>query len=109
MNTQVSTKKIDFRDITGPVYTGRSRGESLRKEFNLDGIDSTDTIVDIEIPESTYTISSSFFLGLFGPSVIKAGSKDKFFSRYHFSSAPFLKEVIDSYVLRALQSRNLFI
>ena len=104
----IEPKTIDFAKIEGPVYTGRDRGERLRTDFNLDQVDAVDGEVDVQIPETTYTISSSFFLGLFGPSVVKAGSKDAFYRRYHFQSPGFLKEVMDSYVLRALQKRNLF-
>lgn len=102
------TKMIDFKDIEGPVYTGRSRGEQLRKELKLDTADAAGEMIEVDIPEGTYTISSSFFLGLFGPSVVKAGSREAFYSRYHFRSPAFLKDVMDVYVSRALQSRNLF-
>ena len=105
----INTKIIYFNEIEGPVYTGRSRGERLRSELQLDKIDATGDVVEVEIPNGTYTISSSFFLGLFGPSVVQAGSKDAFYSRYHFNSPRFLKDVMDEYVSRALQSRNLFI
>lgn len=101
-------KLIDFHKIEGPVYTGRRRGELLRGELQLDKTDIDGDVVEVNIPEGTYTISSSFFLGLFGPSVVKAGSKDAFYSRYHFKSPSFLKDVMDGYVSRALQSRNLF-
>lgn len=102
------TKMIDFKNIEGPVYTGRSRGEQLRNELKLDDVDDAGDMVEVDIPEGTYTISSSFFLGLFGPSVVKAGSKEAFYSRYHFKSPAFLEDVMDVYVSRALQSRNLF-
>jgi hypothetical protein len=105
------TKKafmIDFKNIQGPVYTGRDRGERLRQDLKLDQVDATDVPVEVRIPETTYTISSSFFLGLFGPSVIRAGSREAFYDRYQFKSPAFLKEAMDQYVARALQSRNLF-
>ncbi len=99
---------IDFGRIEGPVYTGRDRGASLRRDLDVDLMDSTNAPVEVRIPKSTYTISSSFFLGLFGPSVVRAGTKEAFYSRFHFDSPEFLREVMDGYVLRALQSRNLF-
>lgn len=99
---------IDFARFEGPVYTGRERGALLRRDLNLDAVDAANAEVDVRIPANTYTISSSFFLGLFGPSVVKAGTKEAFYRRFHFDSPDFLKEVVDSYVLRALQSRNLF-
>ena len=104
--TQLS--RIDFTKIQGPVYTGRVRGERLRYELGLDELDASGAAVDVEIPEGTYTISSSFFLGLFGPSVVKAGSKAAFYERYRFRAPEFLTRVMDGYVARALQSRNLF-
>ncbi|CAM3796878.1 hypothetical protein [Roseateles saccharophilus] len=99
---------IDFGRIEGPVYTGRDRGASLRRDLDLDTLDSNGSPVEVRIPTSTYTISSSFFLGLFGPSVVRAGTKEAFYRRFHFDSPEFLREVMDGYVLRALQSRNLF-
>jgi hypothetical protein len=99
---------IDFGRIEGPVYTGRDRGASLRRDLDVDTMDSNNSPVEVRIPTSTYTISSSFFLGLFGPSVVRAGTKEAFYRRFHFDSPEFLREVMDGYVLRALQSRNLF-
>lgn len=103
-----TTPRIDFTKIQGPVYSGRDRGERLRVELDLDGLDASSEPVKVEIPEGTYTISSSFFLGLFGPSVAKAGSKDAFYSHYQFTTPSFLKDVLDGYVSRALQRRSLF-
>ncbi len=102
------SKVIDLANVEGRVYTGRDRGQRLRGELGLDEADVAADTVLVIIPDDTYTISSSFFLGLFGPSVVKAGSKDEFFRRFEFRLPAFLKEVVDGYVMRALQSRNLF-
>ena len=99
--------QIDFKDIEGPVYTGRSRGEQLREVLHLDEADRDGRTVKVTIPAGTFTISSSFFLGLFGPSVMRAGSTKAFFDRYQIESPDYLKEAMDSYVQRALQPRNL--
>jgi uncharacterized protein YggL (DUF469 family) len=99
---------IDFSKYNGPVYTGRERGARLRKELALDSFDESGAVVNVSIPENTYTVTSSFFLGLFGPSVVKAGSKDKFYGQYHFELPAFLKPDVDGYIARALQGRNLF-
>lgn len=100
--------EIDFSKIEGPVYTGRDRGERLRASFHLDDIDSTNELVQVIIPPQTYSISSSFFLGLFGPSVVRLGNKEAFFKKYSFVTSDFLSKVIDAHALRALQDRNLF-
>ncbi|MGE3349487.1 MAG: hypothetical protein AB7I35_18820 [Ramlibacter sp.] len=99
---------IDFSKYNGPVYTGRDRGERLRSELKLDAVDQSGDPVDVSIPENTYTVTSSFFLGLFGPSVLKAGSKDEFYRQYRFKVPAFLRPDVDGYVARALQGRNLF-
>lgn len=99
---------IDFATIEGPVYTGRDRGERLRQHFKLDEIDLAQEAVRVVIPADTYSISSSFFLGMFGPSVVNAGSREAFYGRYSFETDDFLKEVIDGHIQRALQERNLF-
>lgn len=99
---------IDFSHIEGPVYTGRARGEQLRQILQIDKLDTTESTIEVVIPESTYSISSSFFLGLFGPSIIKSGSKEAFFNHYHFLTSDFLKSIIDAHALRALQDKNLF-
>lgn len=99
---------IDFGKIEGPVYTGRDRGERLRAKMNLDELDNSESSVRVTIPESTYSISSSFFLGLFGPSIVKFGSRESFLSRYKFETNDFLLGIIDKHIARALQERNLF-
>lgn len=99
---------IDFSKIEGPVYTGRNRGERLRIAYGIDALDSKSIKVHVLIPEATYSISSSFFLGMFGPSVVQSGSKDAFYKRFEFVADEFLKTVIDGHVSRALQDRNLF-
>lgn len=104
----MSALTIDLAKYNGPVYTGRDRGERLRKELGLDRFDTEGSDVDVLIPENTYTVTSSFFLGLFGPSVIKAGSKGAFFERFHFRAPEYLKPEVEGYVARALQQRNLF-
>ncbi|MGZ9712614.1 hypothetical protein ACXX82_17610 [Glaciimonas sp. GNP009] len=99
---------IDFSNIGGPVYSGRPRGELIRAKFALDNIDQSSTLVDIQIPETTYSITSSFFLGLFGPSVVKAGSVEAFFSKYHFEAKPVLTKAFRDYAGLALQAKALF-
>ncbi|HEX7687951.1 MAG TPA: hypothetical protein VF453_09600 [Burkholderiaceae bacterium] len=101
-------RTIDFAKIEGPVFTGRNRGERLREEMQLDRHDAAGDVMDVRIPENIYAISSSFFLGMFGPSVVKAGSKQRFYEQYHFQSPRFIREALDGYVSRALQARNLF-
>lgn len=99
---------IDFSKYQGPVYTGRPRGEQIRHELFLDDVDASDTLVEVKIPPGTYSLTSSFFLGLFGPSVLRAGSLQSFFEKYRFDTTPALHEAFNDYVARALQQKQLF-
>lgn len=100
---------IDFNKFGGPVFSGRARGIAARAEYHLDDLDREDTSVEVTIPQNAYTVTSSFFLGLFGPSVIKAGNSEVFKSKFHFNNVPeFLNEDIDKYINIALQGRDLF-
>ncbi|MBR7793720.1 DUF4325 domain-containing protein [Undibacterium sp. FT147W] len=103
-----NTVIIDFGTLEGPVFTGRPRGEQLRVKLHVDSYDEQNVEVEVNIPDSTYSISSSFILGLFGKSVVKAGSKDAFYNKFHFNTNELFHEVIDSCVSRALQDKDIF-
>ena len=106
--TSVTPVNIDLSKFNGPVYAGRARGENAREQAKLDQIDDSAAFVQVNIPDDTYTVTSSFFLGMFGPSVIKAGSRDEFVKRFHFRSPSFLKDDFEEYISYALETRKLF-
>lgn len=101
------SNKIDFSEVEGPVYTGRHRGERLRADLALDAMDAGNGQVKVLIPASIYSISSSFFLGMFGPSIVRLGTKEAFYAKYDFQVSEFLRGILDTYVYRALQGRSL--
>lgn len=85
-----------YRTANVHVYSGRPRGEAVRRELNLDTIDSDGQTVEVVVPEDVYSINASFFLGLFGESVRKAGSKEQFLKKFVFScSKEIEKDVLD--------------
>jgi hypothetical protein len=94
---------IDFANFEGPVYAGRDRGTRLREQICLDEVDASGETVEVRIPTDTYTITTGFFLGLFGPSVVRLGSKDDFYRKYQYRGPAFIKRDFDGYVARALQ------
>lgn len=101
--------KIDFTSLGGPVYSGRPRGAAIRHKFLLDEVDRDAAAkVEVSLPENTYSMTSSFFLGLFGPSVVKAGSSEAFFRKFHFHAKPVLQNAFSGYVEIALQTKRLF-
>lgn len=99
---------VDLTSVEGPVYTGRQKGEALRSELLLDQKEAAADVVEVVIPTSAYTVSSSFFLGLFGPSVLKCGSVDSFERKFKFTAPQFLKPVLHQHASLALQGRSLF-
>lgn len=96
---------INFNDLGMPVFTGRSRGEESRRRLRLDSLPD-DESVRVIIPDDVYTITSSYFLGLFGPSVRKAGSRDKFLQQYSFQAPAHVKDKLGDFVTRALRDQE---
>jgi hypothetical protein len=77
---------IDLDDVTSAgtqVYAGRQSGREARAAAQLDRLDEAGAIVEIHVPQDAWTMSSSFFGGMFGPSVERYG-RDEFLKHYHF-------------------------
>lgn len=94
--------KIDFRDLGMPVFTGRSRGEKARQRIGLDKL-ADDEIVDVNIPDEVYTVTSSYFLGLFAPSVKALGGRERFLDVFRFVGPDFILTKLDDWIDRALR------
>lgn len=97
--------EIDLKNFGGPVYSGRAKGEQVRSKIKLDEIDSNATKVRIIVPENTFSLNSSFFLGLFGNSIRAAGSSNVFLEKFKFNNPPHIDKYITSGIERALLER----
>lgn len=97
--------RIDFSQLGMPVFTGRSRGAESRKRLGLDRL-AAGEVVQVVIPNDVYTITSSYFLGLFGDSVREAGSREKFLERFIFSAPPHIEEKLGDLITRALREQQ---
>lgn len=97
---------IDFEKLGMPVFTGRPRGEEARKKLGLDSIDQKGEVVEVKIPQGIYTLTSSYFLGLFGPSVRKYGKKSEFLQHYHFFAPERVSGRLEEWVDRALREKG---
>ena len=97
---------IDFEQLGGLVHSGRAKGELARSEFDLDAMDEAQIEILVRIPSSTYSVTTSFFLGLFGDSVRRAGSRDAFLRRYHFDSPEVFRATFDTCIARALREHT---
>lgn len=67
------------------VFTGRDRGELVRRQSRIDDIENEYDTVTIIIPDNIYSINPSFFEELF-VNVVKKLGKDVFLSKFKFKS-----------------------
>jgi hypothetical protein len=95
---------IDFSKLGMPVFTGRDRGQKARKELKLDEL-PLDEVVEVLIPDDTYAVTSSYFLGLFGPSVRELGGEG-FERQFQFKGPDFIVSKIQDWVMRALRDKR---
>lgn len=95
---------IDLAKYPGPIYLGRDTAKAIREEFDLDAADKSEVEVHILVPSDAYTMTSSFFIGLFGRSVAHAKSREKFLAKYKFSGNPFILSVVDKHLTVALRT-----
>lgn len=101
-------EKIDFSNKKSIknliVLSGRDLGYSLRNEISLDQKDKDDITYNIIFPKNIISISTSFFLALFGDSVRACGSKEKFLDKYVIESSNNLKNNINDGINDALNN-----
>ena len=97
---------IDFAKLGGPVYSGRARGKFARANLKLDEIDKEHGVVEIIIPESAYTVTSSFILGLLDKSVRKYGSIESFREHYKIRAPKQFDEIFVSSLSSALKDNR---
>lgn len=65
------------------VFTGRDRGEYVRKASRIDEIEANYEIIYVLIPDNIYSINPSFFEELFINVILKLG-KDSFLKKFKF-------------------------
>ena len=68
------------------AISGRDLGFKQRKHHKLDEVEDNNDKIEIKIAENIIFLSSSFFLGMFGESVRKCGSKEKFKEKFIFKT-----------------------
>lgn len=101
------TKRIDldsYRSKSSRVFAGRSRGEAVRTAAKLDEEDRSAETVEVRIPEDTFSVNSSFFLGMFGESIRTLG-EEKFKEKYHFVGKE-ISRVLEDGVKEALRTSS---
>jgi hypothetical protein len=97
---------IDFKKLGGPVFVGRANGAQARQKLGLDQLDQQSDPIRVVIPTDAYAVNSSFFLGLFGPSLSLLNSRERFFAHYQFEGPEHIVDSLHLVVERALASRG---
>ncbi|PIE49072.1 MAG: DUF4325 domain-containing protein [Flavobacteriales bacterium] len=80
------TNKINLEDFRTPkakIFTGRDRGEQVRKDSKIDEIEQKHDSVEFIIPDNLYSINPSFFEELFVNVVTKLGEQG-FYKKFNF-------------------------
>jgi hypothetical protein len=99
--------RVRLSDFGGPIYVGRPKGEAAREKLGLGAHEKTNAAVTIVVPPDTYAINSSFLLGMVGPAIKAAGTREQFLKKYAFEATreqreAFLNEAIDDAISHAL-------
>ena len=84
--TALSPVVVNVDQATRPglrVYASELTGAAARRAAQLNTLDQRNVLVEIRIPEGVYTMTVSFFLGMFGPSIQTLG-REKFLEKYRF-------------------------
>jgi hypothetical protein len=104
-------KQIDLNEARIPpnseVITGRDCGEEFRRRFQLDSLDTSQDEAVVSIPAAVVSMNTSFFLGLFGPSVRHLGPEG-FLSKYKFKCDDVHMATVREGILRATKEQTIF-
>jgi len=104
------SKRINLQDKISNgsiILSGREKGETLREKLNLDQLEQDNDEVVIVVPDSIVSFNSSYFLGLFTPSIKKYKSKEKFLKKYKFECDEYILKDIEDGITEALKKNNL--
>lgn len=104
-------KKIDLSELTdnGEIrnLTGHERGVQARGHYKLDELDAAEDEIVVVVPESVYTLTPSFFQGMFAESVQNLGdSREKFLARYKFEASPIILRQVDRGIVNSQMRRG---
>lgn len=88
------------------AISGRDLGFKQRKHHKLNELEDDNDIIEIEIANNIIFLSSSFFLGMFGESVRKCGSKEKFKEKFIFKTNGQIESNIEDGINDALKNIN---
>ena len=73
----------EYRASGSKIFSGREQGKKARQKLDLNKKDFDQEKYEIIIPDDTYSITGSFFGGMFSDSVINL-KEEKFRDKYKF-------------------------
>ncbi|TGE26920.1 DUF4325 domain-containing protein [Hymenobacter metallicola] len=85
MKEDVLIDLADYRTAGALVYTGRDRGEEVRKKSRVDELAESADHVIVRIPEDTFSINPSFLEEFFRNIVKKMGAS-AFWQKFSFDN-----------------------
>ena len=103
------THRIDLALYRTPgvrVFAGRDRGREVRAAAELDRLDQSSDTVEIVVPGDVFSVNSSFFLAMFGPS-IRHLREPGFRHKYRFTGKT-IDRVVDDGIREALATDGPF-
>lgn len=74
-----------YRTPGAKIFTGRDRGEEVRKDSEIDKLADEFDIIEIHIPSNLFSINPSFFEELF-VNVVKKYRESGFFTKFSFKN-----------------------
>ncbi|MBS7698673.1 MULTISPECIES: hypothetical protein [unclassified Chelatococcus] len=102
--------EIKLSELTGNGevrnLSGHERGLAARKKFQLEAADERGEEVLVVVPHEVYTLTPSFFQGMFAESVRRAASREKFLARYRFDADPVVLRQVESGISASLMRRG---
>jgi len=107
MTSQTEPARVDlgnYRSPGGRVFAGRDRGRRARKRAKLEEHDRVSRPVEVHVPVDTFSVTSSFFLAMFGPS-IRYHKEARFRELYSFTGWD-ATEVLSQGIREALNRKS---
>ena len=93
-------------DRTYKVLSGADLGKTAREKFLIDILDKQKNTVTFVIPDSVYSLNSSFFSGLFQKSIRDLG-EERFREQYLFECSDIIRANIDDGIFYIMNTLNL--
>ena len=94
-------------DHKNPVYTGYEIGQAAREILKMNELDEQDVLINVEVPDNTYSVSDSFWRGLLDDSLNKCGDKESAERKLSCGGLQVFQASFYAYIVRHFIARKL--